>query len=113
MKKITTVEEANDLLIAIRKNELLFISRGKNAQTLADLSITARMRQEIIDSLQAEDYCNGPDPDETYPSKFVAVFGKMHRGEELYIKFSFGLDDTPVVCLSFHKAEWPMVYQFK
>lgn len=118
MRKITRVEDAKNLLHEIhdliRTNGILFMNkRVKNSQTLADLEITASIQKQIIDSLQAEDYCGGPDPDEKYSWKSVSVFGTVYRGEELYIKFSVGLEDTPVVCLSFHKAGSPMTYQFK
>jgi hypothetical protein len=118
MKKITSVEEAERLLLEIkqkiRKNGLLFLrNKEKNCQTLARLGIMAIRVREIIDGLQAKDYYEGPDPDEKYPSKWISIFGVTFQGTELYIKFSVGEDDTPVVCLSFHEAERPMTYQFK
>jgi hypothetical protein len=118
MKKLTTVEEAGDLLQEIKEkihqNGLVFMNgRNKNRQTLADFGITATRQKEIIDQLQAIDYCGGPDPDEKYSWKSVSVFGTIFRGAELYIKFSVGMNNTPVVCLSFHESEWPMTYQFK
>jgi hypothetical protein len=118
MKQIATVGEAADLLRylqeRIRKHRILFINnRAKNRQTLADLEILPAQQKEIIAQLQPEDYCGGPDPDEKYPWKSVSVFGTSFRGVELYIKFSVGEDGTPVVCLSFHKADRPMAYPFK
>jgi hypothetical protein len=118
MKKLTTVIEAGNLLqeiqAQIHQNGLIFMNgRNKNRQTLADLGITATQQKEIIDQLQPEDYCGGPDPDEKYAWKSVSVFGTIFRGAELYIKFSVGMYNTPVVCLSFHEAERPMTYQFK
>jgi hypothetical protein len=118
MKKITSVKEAENLLheiqVRIRTNGLLFLrDKNKNSQTLAKLGIMASRVSEIISRLQATDYCGGPDPDEKYPWKSVSVFGINFQGTELYIKFSVGVGDTPVVCLSFHEAERPMDYQFK
>jgi hypothetical protein len=118
MKRITTVAEAEELLreikLQIRKHGILFMNRRiKNAQTLADLGILEATQREIIENLETEDYCKGPDPDEKYSWKFVAVFGAEYGGKELYIKFSVGVTGTPVVCLSFHEAESPMRYQFK
>jgi len=113
-----TIAQAEELLheikIKIKKYGLLFMNqRIKNAQTLADLGILEATQREIIESLKAEDYYKGPDPDEKYPWKLVAVFGVDYEGVELYIKFSIGITGTPVVCLSFHEAESPMRYQFK
>jgi len=118
MKRITTLAEAKELLheikLQIRKEGLLFMNRRpKNAQTLADLGILEATQREIIDNLQAEDYCKGTDPDEKYSWKSVSVFGTNYEGVELYIKFSISVTGTPVVCLSFHEAENPMSYQFK
>jgi DNA-directed RNA polymerase subunit F len=118
MGRVTTIAEAEDLLseikLRIREDGLAFMNqRAKNAQTLADLGIVAAQQREIIENLTAEDYYKGPDPDEKYSWKLVAVFGVDYEGVELYIKFSIGKTGTPVVCLSFHKAQSPMRYQFK
>lgn len=118
MEKMATLAEAEELLQEIheqiRKYGILFINgRDKNRQTLANLGIMAAQQREIIDRIQADDYCGGPDPDERYPWKSVSVFGATFRGVELYVKFSVGVDKTPVVCLSFHEAEYPMRYAFK
>jgi hypothetical protein len=118
MKKVTAIADAEDLLYEIqeqiRLHGILFVNgRYKNRQTLASLGIVAAQQREIIDRLQPDDYCGGPDQDEKYPWKSVSVFGTTFRGQELYIKFSVGMDNTPVVCLSFHEAERPMNYQFK
>ncbi len=118
MEKVTSVEEAEELLLEIqekiRKNGLLFLrDKEKNAQTLARLGLMASHAKRIIEGLTATDYVSGPEPDILYPEKFVAVFGIEINGIELYIKFSVGPDGIPVVCLSFHEAAWPMSYQFK
>jgi hypothetical protein len=118
MKKVTSVEEAADLLRDIRErirqfNILFMNGRVKNSQTLMNLGIMAAEQKEIISRLQAKNYCGGPDPDEKYPWKSVSVFGTIFRGVELYIKFSVGEEGTPVVCLSFHESDRPMFYPFK
>jgi hypothetical protein len=118
MKKITNLAGAAELLhkikVQIQKEGILFINqRQKNAQTLADLGILEDTQREIIDNLKAQDYFGGPDPDEKYPWKVVAVFGTDYEGVGLYIKFSIGATGTPVVCLSFHEAGSPMRFQFK
>jgi hypothetical protein len=118
MKKIATLAEAEELLhkikVQIQKEGILFMNRRhKNAQTLADFGILEATQREIIDNLKAEDYYGGPDPDEKYSWKVVAVFGTDYEGVKLYIKFSIGATGTPVVCLSFHEAGSPMRFQFK
>lgn len=118
MFKLNTLAEVETLLKEIKKrikqDGILFMNnRTKNAQTLSEFGITARQQIEIIASIKATDYYGGPDEDEKYPWKSVAVFGKTFRHAELYIKFSIGETGTPVVCLSFHESEIAIVYQFK
>lgn len=118
MNKVASLEEAANLLYEIqekiRQNGVIFLNgRVKNRQTLANLGITAAQQRGIIDQLRKEDYCGGPESDEKYHWKLVSVFGTTFRETELYIKFSVGVDNTPVVCVSFHEAEWPMSYLFK
>lgn len=108
----------HSILKRIRDDGILFINRPKNAQSLAEFGITATQQRKVIENLQPEDYCGGPEADEKYPWKSVAVFGTTYREVELYIKFSMGVDRVgvaraPVVCLPFHKSEHPMRYQFK
>lgn len=114
---IRTIEEADAFLLDIKqkiaKDTLSFMNRPKNAQCLANLGITPTIQRAIIEDLAADDYCSGPDADEKYPWKEVGVFGSNYNGTELYIKFSIGVTGAPVVCLSFHEAEYPMRYKFK
>lgn len=118
MNTVKSRDEVNDLLEKIKerikRSGLLFLNhRHGNAQTLAALEITIAEQRNIIEHLVAEDYCGGPEPDRKYPWKYVALFGKTHKGVELYIKFSVGIGGTAVVCLSFHEALAPMTYHFK
>jgi hypothetical protein len=118
MKTVKRYKDAELLLSEIRKRisacGLLFMNhRRSNAQTLADLDITVADQRKIIDHLTVADYCSGPEADERYPWKYIALFGKEYKGVELYIKLSVGLEDTAVVCISFHEAAYPMIYQFK
>lgn len=118
MKRMNTFEEAVAFLKNIKDmiatHGIIFMNgRNKNTQSLANLSISLAIQKEIINDLVATDYCGGPDPDEKYNWKVVGVFGYDYYGTELYIKFSIGIEGTPVVCLSFHESEHPMRYQFK
>ncbi|WP_081170357.1 type II toxin-antitoxin system MqsR family toxin [Niastella populi] len=115
---LPTYQAVENLLVEIKKriseDGLIYMnSRSKNSQTLADLGLNAKEQRRVIDSLKLENYCGGPEPDDKYQGKYVAVFGKMVNGIELYIKFSIGERGTPIVCLSFHEAEGPMSYKFK
>ena len=41
------------------------------------------------------------------------VFGKKVKAKDVYIKISLGFTDSSAVCISFHIAEYKLVYKFK
>lgn len=93
---------------------ILFLDdRGKNQQTLHDLEISPAKRKEIIGSLKAEDYSQGPLDEKMRGTLPMWVFGKQVKNKEVYIKVSMGLENNGAVCISFHIAEHPMNYPFK
>ena len=117
MTKVNSEDEAQELLQYLKgelKNGFVLMQGlKKNTQVLIDLNLSAADIRRMVDELTVRDYCSGPDSDEKYPWKIIAVFGKVYNNKELYIKLSLGFDGSPVVCLSFHPAEFPMAYQFK
>jgi len=93
---------------------MLFLDdRGKNQQTLHDLEISPAKRKEIINSLKAEDYSQGPLDEKMHGILPMWVFGKQVKRKEVYIKVSMGNENNGAVCISFHIAERPMNYPFK
>ncbi len=100
----------------VKKNtwDVLFMSnRQKNAQTLADLEISVNDVKSILSDLAIEDYSEGPLPDKLYGGADMWVFGKVIKGQEIYIKITLGLPDNPTICISFHVAEFPMSYPLR
>lgn len=87
--------------------------RGKNMQTLLDLEITPKYREEIITHLNPTDYVDGPIKDTLYKNGDMWVFGKKVKGKDIYIKISMGLNNAGAVCISFHLAEHDIKYKFK
>jgi hypothetical protein len=87
--------------------------RGKNQQTLLDLEITSKKREEIIDSIDVKDYVDGPQKDLLYAGADMWVFGKQVKGQDVYIKISMGVPGSSVICISFHIAERTLSYPFK
>jgi hypothetical protein len=87
--------------------------RAKNQQTLLDLEITSRKREEIIDSIQVRDYVEGPKEESLYKGAAMWVFGKQVKGRDVYIKITMGFPSTSVICISFHIAERTLTYPFK
>lgn len=87
--------------------------RGKNAQTLADLELRPIERDGILDALEPEDYCQGPLEENLYGGSNMWVFGKEVRKNDIYIKITLGVISAGVICVSFHVAEYALIYPFK
>lgn len=87
--------------------------RGKNAQTLADLEITPKYRETVINDIKIEDYYQGPIIDTLNRMGDMWVFGKNVKGQEVYIKISLGQENRQTICISFHISEYKMEYPFK
>lgn len=92
---------------------VLFLGRKKNFNTLALLELRPIERERVLDSLCAEDYSQGPVPEDWYGGKEMWIFGKQVKGHEIYIKITLGAAGTNTICISFHVAEYPMKYPFK
>ena len=87
--------------------------RGKNTQALLDLEITALKRLEIIKNLEVDDFVERPLEDTLNKVADLWVFGKKVKSQDVYIKISMGIANNSAVCISFHVAEYKLVYQFK
>lgn len=87
--------------------------RGKNQQALEQLEIVPSYRRVIIESLNVEDYVQGPVVDELNNIGQMWVFGKDVKNREVYIKIMLGAFGGQTICISFHIAEYPLVYPFK
>jgi hypothetical protein len=107
-------EFLRDFKVKLGVFDILFRDdRGKNVQALADLEIRPAERKSIIESLVADDYCEGPLEDTLYHSPGLWVFGKTINGQTVYIKVSFGFPNLSVICISFHIAEHILYYPLR
>ena len=103
-----------ELKAIIKSLGIIFSNRPKNSiQNLADLSITAKMREEIILNLEVEDYSEGPLEETQQGGTEMWVFGKVIKGQQVYIKLTISNITGTAVCISFHKAEYPMEFPLK
>ncbi len=94
--------------------DVLFLDdRGKNSQTLADIEIRPIERKKVLNSLEIEDYSEGPLEERWHGAAEMWVFGKLIKKHEIYIKISMGLPGKNVNCISFHVAEHKMNYPLK
>lgn len=87
--------------------------RDKNFQSLFALEITPKYREDVIRTLCAEDYVEGPIPDKLNRLGDMWVFGKDVKGTDVYIKISMGKPNSQTICISFHIAEQQLNYKFK
>ncbi|GHB24492.1 hypothetical protein GCM10008106_01530 [Mongoliitalea lutea] len=93
---------------------VLFLDdRGKNFEALTQLDIRPMDREQILEALIVEDYSEGPKPEEIHGTKEMWVFGKIVKGQEIYIKITKGIIGSKVLCISFHLAERKIKYPFK
>ena len=113
-----TIEEVQSFLnqfhAKIQVFDIVFRDdRGKNLETLAALEITPNYRKDVIKSIEALDYSEGPLMDTINNYGELWVFGKEVKGREVYIKISMGRPNLSTICISFHLAEHPIIYPFK
>lgn len=114
---MTTKQDVEKFLEEIRAKEacgvitFMFLNqREKNAQALLDLDIPPDKRKEVILQLKAEDFYRIEEG--VYQEQYEMVaFGKIVKGVEVYIKIS--VTKRNVICISFHQAEFPIIYPFK
>lgn len=84
----------------------------KNKQTILKLGYTKNQILDVLFSINVEDYCVGPIPDEYHPGDYW-VFGKEIDCLELYIKLKIAVKpsgDEIAFCISFHESEFPLRY---
>lgn len=87
--------------------------RGKNRKTLEELEIVPSYRKIVIESLEVDDYVEGPVIDTLNKFGEMWVFGKDVKEREVYIKIMISEHIPQTICISFHLAEHPLKYSFK
>ncbi|WP_234110853.1 hypothetical protein [Chryseobacterium sp. R2A-55] len=98
--------------MSFTQNEsLVIVSRNVNTQTLVDLEITPKQREEYLGKIVLEDYSEGPLENDQYGTEPMWVFGKIINAKEIYIKIT--ITELNVICISFHTSQYPMNYPFK
>jgi hypothetical protein len=93
--------------------QIIFEQREKNKQALLDLEITSDKRINIIEKLKPGNYHAGPKIDTNdIGSTDYWEFGTKVKNREIYIKLKMGNANNPVICISFHEAEFKLTYPF-
>ena len=87
--------------------------RKKNVDALNELEIVGKYRETVIMGLEYRDYVDGPIGNTLNQMGEMWVLGKDVKGREVYIKISMGPPGSSTICISFHLAEFPLIYPFK
>lgn len=87
--------------------------RGKNSQALVDLELRPLDRKIILEKLVPKDYSEGPLEEKLYGGTDMWVFGRTIKKQEVYIKIAMGSQGGSVICISFHLAQYKMLYPLK
>lgn len=89
------------------------VPRPENRDALLDLDLTAYIRQEIIYNLKAENYVEGPKPDDNLKGEEIWEFGTKYDGIDIYIKLQVQKKGPKFAkCISFHRAKYEIIYKF-
>lgn len=111
-----TVEDVrsflNSLNVKLDVYGMVFADRRRCQETMRMLGINEVVAKNIVRTLDVADFSKYFD-DTTQWGCDLWAFGKDVKGEEVYIKIGLGLPDRQTVCVSFHKADFPIQYPFK
>ena len=97
----------------LAQNKFVFIRRKKNLDSIAQLGVKIRHVKNLILQLTYRDYVSGPKKDRDRKKGNIWEFGAKIDNEEVYIKLSDDFGHGIAKCISFHKAEFKMDYQYK
>lgn len=123
LNKIDVECYLEDVKQAIKEKRYKVSSREKNERLFVDYMITEKQREEILLSLQVEDFCEAVyNKNDKYKHEILYIFGKdeyllpRFGGKEklvsLYIKFN-KLENGYSIVISFHEQDYPLKYVFK
>ena len=87
--------------------------RRENQQALLELDITAEKRLDYIYKLEVRDACQlleSDYPEEAASGRRLWVFGIKVKKKPVYVKIQFGKHNEEALCISFHKARYPLQF---
>lgn len=115
MKEITIDDVRNFLSsmnVKIDIYGMVFAERQRCQETMRMLGINENVAKSIIKTLNATDFSKYFEDTVQWGCDLWA-FGKDINGEDIYIKIGLGLTGRQTICVSFHKADFPIQYPFK
>jgi hypothetical protein len=95
------------------QNKFTFAEREKSRDTIARLGITHKQVKEEILGLTYKDYYRGPIVDTGPKGGKYWEFGKLIRGQEIFIKLKTVSEYGVAICFSFHIPDEKIEYPFK
>jgi hypothetical protein len=104
-----------DFKAAIALGYVHWLPRPADRQHLINLGITQNQALDCIKKLTPDNYCKGPEPDDTKPDRSVWIFGCDVIGIEAYIKLALQPDNRKRnvvhgLIWSFHRSDRPLKY---
>lgn len=91
--------------------DMIIIERDKNKATLALLEILHPKPFYIAEfkKLSYKNYYKGPTTDTEYQGEYWE-FGTTISDNQIYIKINYGLPQKPCIMISFHQAQYKMIF---
>jgi hypothetical protein len=112
---IANITDAANFLKRFKEEATLsgidFIPRRANLNALANLGITISDAEVTVLGLSARDYISGPTQDHDGSAGEIWVFGTVLNHANIYIKVK--LETGRAACISFHEAQYPLVFPFR
>jgi hypothetical protein len=108
--------DVEDFLAAFKAKLSVFgyflINRDKNDETIEDLELKEKDIKKVLETLTVKEYSEGPKQEDFYDRGEMWIFGKTIKKVLIYIKITLAGVSKPVICISFHKAEYEMNFPF-
>ena len=92
--------------------DYILINREKNSQTINNLELKEKDIRKVLEALSIKDYSEGSKQEDFYGGKEMWIFGKNIKKILIYIKVTLAGISKPVICISFHEAEYDMIFPF-
>lgn len=121
-----TIQEVQRIIEQIKEmikdDKCLLWPVRKNNNFLREIGwLNSHALEYVCDNLCYQNYSSGPEKNKSKTGGdqgFIWVFGiclEEYKNIEVYIKFHIktNSENEPLVCMSFHEAEYPMTYPLK
>jgi hypothetical protein len=120
-EKLESTEESiakflMDFKKLITTKHFLWVQRIEKNKSIVELGLNRKAVESELLSLSVTNYCSGPHPDKDLSKPgMVWKFGTEIDGYDVYIKLKIAEFNGGklAVCISFHKAEFPLRFPYR